>query len=502
MMSDRAPVVEARSVWKGFYGNPVLKGVSISLVPGRIHALLGENGAGKSTLINLLSGALLPDGGEVLIDGKPVGRYSPNAARAVGVAVVQQELSLMAELSIAENIGLGAYPRRFGLIDYRALAKRAAEACAQVGLTEPLDMPVGDLALGRRQMVEIAKALYRKPRVLILDEPTSSLSAHEAGVLSALVRALADRGTAILYISHRLDEVRSLCAHVTILKDGIVTADQSLSGVDGRSLVRLMVGRDPGDLFPARDVRKPGKVLMDVEGFAAGAVHDVDFKASAGEIIGIGGLVGQGQEDFLLGLYGAIPATASKAMVGGRPGLASSVGAANALGLAYVPADRKREGLVLSHSIAANLLLPSLGQKIRNGMRDRPAERQLVESLASRLSIKGDTGRAVQALSGGNQQKVALAKWLPKTPAALLLNDPTRGVDIETKREIYLMLKGFAAEGQLVILVSSDTPELVHLCDRVLVFSEGRVVETLAEGAISEEAIVGAAMGLVKSEAA
>jgi ribose transport system ATP-binding protein len=189
-------------------------------------------------------------------------------------------------------------------------------------------------------------------------------------------------------------------------------------------------------------------------------------------------------------------------MVGGRPELASSVGSANALGLVYVPADRKREGLVLSHSIAANLLLPSLGQKIRNGMRDRPAERQLVESLASRLSIKGDTGRAVQALSGGNQQKVALAKWLPKTPAALLLNDPTRGVDIETKREIYLMLKGFAAEGQLVILVSSDTPELVHLCDRVLVFSEGRVVETLAEGAISEEAIVGAAMGLVKSEAA
>jgi ribose transport system ATP-binding protein len=501
-MSDRAPVVEARSVSKGFYGNPVLKGVSIRLEPGRIHALLGENGAGKSTLINLISGALAPDGGEVLIDGRPVGRYSPAAARAAGIAVVQQELSLTAELSIAENIGLGAYPRRFGLIDYRALAGRAAEACGQVGLTEPLDMPVGDLALGRRQMVEIAKALYREPRVLILDEPTSSLSAHEAGVLSGLVRKLAAQGTAILYISHRLDEVRSLCGHVTILKDGIVTADQSLADVDGRSLVRLMVGRDPGDLFPAREVRKPGSVLIDVERFAAGAVRDVDFKAHAGEIIGIGGLVGQGQEDFLLGLYGAISATAAKATVGGKPGLASSVSAANALGLVYVPADRKREGLVLTHSIASNLLLPSLGQNIRNGMRDRPAERQLVESLARRLSIKGDTGRAVQALSGGNQQKVALAKWLPKEPAALLLNDPTRGVDIETKREIYLMLKGFAAEGKLVILLSSDTPELVHLCERVLVFSEGRVVETLEQGAISEEAIVGAAMGLVNSEAA
>ena len=501
-MSVCSPVVEARHVSKGFYGNPVLKGVSISLLPGRIHALLGENGAGKSTLINLLSGALVPDGGEILIDGKPIGRHNPAAARAAGIAVVQQELSLTAELSIAENIGLGAYPRRFGLIDYTALRNGAAEACTLVGLTEPLDMPVGDLALGRRQMVEIAKALYRKPRVLILDEPTSSLSAHEAGVLSDLVRTLAARGTAILYISHRLDEVRSLCAHVTILKDGIVTADQSLAGVDGQSLVRLMVGRDPGDLFPAREKRKTGEARIKIKGFSAGAVRDVDFTARAGEIVGIGGLVGQGQEDFLLGLYGAIPATASEAEIGGAPGLASSVGAANALGLVYVPADRKKEGLVLSHSIASNLLLPSLGQNISNGMRDRAAERSLVSSLAQRLSIKGDTARAVQALSGGNQQKVALAKWLPKSPSVLLLNDPTRGVDIETKREIYLMLKGFAAEGKLVILLSSDTPELVHLCDRVLVFSEGRVVEVLEQADISEEAIVGAAMGLARSEAA
>jgi ribose transport system ATP-binding protein len=282
----------------------------------------------------------------------------------------------------------------------------------------------------------------------------------------------------------------------------VVTADQSLAGVDGQSLVRLMVGRDPGDLFPPHQPRKGGERRIDIRGFAAGIVRDVDFTASAGEIVGIGGLVGQGQEDFLLGLYGAIPASASHAEISGRPGLASSVGSANALGLAYVPADRKKEGLVLSHSIAANLLLPSLGQNMRNGLRDRPAEKGLVASLAQRLSIKGDTGRAVQALSGGNQQKVALAKWLPKAPSILLLNDPTRGVDIETKREIYLMLQGFAAEGKLVILLSSDTPELVHLCDRVLVFSEGRVVRTLERSAITEEAIVGAAMGLDRSEAA
>jgi len=501
-MSDRPPVVEARGISRGFYGNPVLKGVSIGLVPGRIHALLGENGAGKSTLINLLSGALAPDSGDILIDGKAVARHSPASARAAGIAVVQQELSLAAELSIAENIGLGAYPRRFGLIDYAALRMWAAEASQMVGLTEPLDMPVGDMPLGRRQMVEIAKALYRKPRVLILDEPTSSLSAHEAGVLSVLVRTLAAQGTAVLYISHRLDEVRSLCEHVTVLKDGIVTADQSLGGVDGQSLVRLMVGRDPGDLFPERGASSPGETRIRIKGFSAGGARGIDLEARAGEIIGIGGLVGQGQEDFLLGLYGAIPAAADEAEISGQAGLPASVGAANARQIAYVPADRKKEGLVLTHSIASNLILPSLGKAMKNGMRDRAGERSLVESLAVRLSIKGDTSRAVQALSGGNQQKVALAKWLPKDPSVLLLNDPTRGVDIETKREIYAMLTGFAAEGKLVVLLSSDTPELVHLCDRVLVFSEGRVVETLEHRAISEEAIVGAAMGIKRREAA
>lgn len=495
-MTEAKPLLEARQVSKGFFGNPVLKGVDIALLPGRVHALLGENGAGKSTLINLLSGALQPDGGTIQVDGRAVSRFSPGAARAAGIAVVQQELSLSAELSIAENIGLGAFPLRFGLIDYAALAKGVREVCDRVGLTEPLDMAVGDLPLGRRQMVEIAKALFRKPRVLILDEPTSSLSAHEAGVLSRLIVKLRDQGVALLYISHRLNEVQALCSHVTVLKDGGVTADQPLAGVDPEGLVRLMVGRDAGDLFPAWQPPQLRAERIRLKGFSTGMVRDVDFTASAGEIIGIGGLVGQGQEDFLLGLYGALPATASSASICGIDGLLQDVGSANKAGLAYVPADRKREGLVLPHSIASNLLLPSLGRLLKNGLRDRSAEKSLIADLAKRLTIKGDTERPVQALSGGNQQKVALAKWLPLEPSVLLLNDPTRGVDIETKREIYLMLKSFAAEGKLVILVSSDTPELVHLCDRVTVFREGRAVATLARDAISEEAIVGAAMGI------
>ncbi|WP_019994504.1 sugar ABC transporter ATP-binding protein [Aureimonas ureilytica] len=494
-------LLAARGVHRGFLGNPVLKGVDIALRPGRVHALLGENGAGKSTLINLLSGALAPDGGEIVLDGRPVSGFSPGAARKAGIAVVQQELSLTAELSIAENIGLGAYPRRFGLVDYRALREGVERVCRMVGIDEPPETPVGALPLGRRQMVEIAKALFRRPRVLILDEPTSSLSAHEAGILADLVLRLAGEGLALLYISHRLNEIMALCSHVTILKDGVVTADRSLRGVAPDELVKLMVGREAEHLFPAWEP-SPGEVLIRLEGFSAGSAREVDFEGRRGEVVGIGGLVGQGQEDFLQGLYGAIPARASAVSLAGGTALPGSVEAANRLGLAYVPADRKRESLVLAHSIATNLTLPSIPRLARSGLRDRAAESGLVAELARRLGIKGDPARPVQALSGGNQQKVALAKWLPLQPSILLLNDPTRGVDLDTKREIYRMLRDLAAGGTLVVLLSSDTPELVHLADRVFVFREGRVAATLQRGAISEEAIVGAALGLAGKEAA
>ncbi len=494
-------VVEARGLHRGFFGNPVLKGVDIALHPGRVHALLGENGAGKSTLINVLSGALPPDSGEIRVDGCPVSGFSPEAARRAGLAVVQQELSLTAELSIAENIGLGAYPRRLGLVDYHALAEGVERVCRLVGIDEAPATLVGDLPLGRRQMVEIAKGLFRRPRVLILDEPTSSLSAHEAGVLAELVVRLREEGLAILYISHRLNEVMALCSHVTILKDGVVTADRSLASVTPRELVALMVGRDTEHLFPAW-TPAPAQEILELKGFSAGMVRDVDMHARRGEVVGIGGLVGQGQEDVLQGLYGAIPARARTVSLAGAAVLPASVVTANRLGIAYVPADRKRESLILPHSIATNLTLPSMARLAAGGLRDRATEAGLVAELSARLSIKGDPSRPVQALSGGNQQKVALAKWLPMQPAILLLNDPTRGVDLDTKREIYRMLRDLAAGGTLVLLLSSDTPELVHLCDRVYVFREGRVAGVLEHGAISEQAIVGAALGLDARDAA
>ncbi len=488
----------ARDVSKAFFGNPVLHGVSIELHGGRIHALMGENGAGKSTLINILSGNLTPDVGRLEIAGRSVNALSPAAAREAGVAVVHQELSLVSHLSIAENIGLGAYERRHGRVDYRALAARAGDACALVGLHGDLSRPVRDLPLGQRQLVEIAKALYRKPRVLILDEPTSSLSATETEMLKALLRRLRSEGVAILYISHRLAEVMELCDYVTILKDGERTADQPMRGLTPDGFVRLMVGRDAGDLFPGWAPAVTEETVLEVEGLSAGMVREAALRLRRGEILGIGGLVGQGQEDLLLGLYGALPAQARSATLGGAAGLARSVTAANRRGIAYVPADRKREGLLLAHSIRFNMLLPSFGRAMGLALRDARGERKLTDGLAALLSVKGDLDRPVQALSGGNQQKVALAKWMPRNPQILLMNDPTRGVDVETKREIYLMLRRFAEEGRAIILVSSDTLELVHLCDRVLVMREGRIVAGLPRGTATEESIVGAAMGVAE----
>ena len=286
----------------------MLRDVSIELVAGRIHALLGENGAGKSTLINLLSGTLTPDSGEIRLDGQPIAALTPREAHRHGVAVVQQELSLAPHLSIAENIGLGSYDRRGGLIDYGRLAASVEEIGQKLGLVESPDTPVDQLPLGRRQIVEIAKALFIKPRVLILDEPTSSLAAPDVATLMKLIRSLRDDGVAILYISHRLNEILDFCDYVTVLKDGAVTADRPLAGLDPEGLVRLMVGRDPQNLFPPYVSHASGDLVLQTRRFRTAAAHDIDFELHRGEILGIGGLVGHGQEDFMMGLYGAVPA--------------------------------------------------------------------------------------------------------------------------------------------------------------------------------------------------
>jgi ribose transport system ATP-binding protein len=490
-------VLAAREVGKRFFDNPVLRRVSIEIRPGRVHALLGENGAGKSTLINLLSGVLRPDEGAVLIDGQERIGLTPAEARRLGIAVVQQELSLAPHMSVAENIALGAMPRRRGFIDYAVLAREAGRLCARLGLDAPLDLPVERLPLGRRQLVEIAKALWRRPRVLILDEPTSSLTAHETRTLFGLVRELEREGVAVLYISHRLNEVLALCSWVTVLKDGVVTADATLAGTDPRALVRLMVGREPGDLFPPRRSTATARVALTANELRAPGLECATFDLRYGEILGVGGLLGQGQEEALRTIFGDLPLASGRLEIDGADRPPRSFCDAIAAGLSYIPADRKREALLLPLPIRFNLVLPALRHLARHAVRRLAAEAATAAELVADLAIKAaDLCDPAQSLSGGNQQKLAIARWLPLSPRIFLLNDPTRGVDVETKREIYARLRAMAAEGAAILLLSSDSLELIHVCDRVLVFRAGRIVEELRGARLTEEAIVAASLGV------
>lgn len=485
----------ATDITRSFFGNVVLKNVSLAIRAGSIHALLGENGAGKSTLINVLSGGLKPDSGSIRASGTDHSQLTPAMAHHYGIAVVHQELSLAQHLSVAENVALGRFPTRAGLIDYGRLAKDVTAIFAELELDVPLGTPVHKLPLGTQQLVEIAKALYHKPRVLILDEPTSSLSAVEVARLKQVMLRLRDQGIALLFISHRLDEVFELCDWVTVLKDGQVTASRSLKDVTSDQLVRLMVGREPGDLFPSWTTTA-GEVILRVTGLQTRRLKAVNLTLRSGEILGLGGLVGQGQENLLLALFGAESHRGGSIEIDGRTTRLDTVIAATRHGIAYVPSDRKGQGLHLPQSLHFNLILPTIRSLARKGLRNAAAEMSIVAKLLEQFAVRGGhpRDRAIQ-LSGGNQQKIAIAKWLPLNPRILLLNDPTRGIDVQTKRDLYLLLRRLVVQGTSIVLASSDTPELVKLCDRVAVLVDGEIRTVIEHDALSEEAIVGAAVG-------
>ncbi|MCW2244291.1 sugar ABC transporter ATP-binding protein [Azospirillum canadense] len=496
---SRAPFLTLTGISKRYGGVRALDGVTFACGRGSIHAVLGENGAGKSTLIKIVSGVVQPDEGVMRLDGREVAFPNPAAANRAGVVCVFQELSLMPDLTVADNILAADPPRRFGLIDGRAQRRRAEELLASIGCAD-VDprLRVRDLPLSRRQMVEIAKALAKKPRLLILDEATSALTAADVERVYAMLRRLKADGVAILYISHRMHEIDALADTLSVFRNGrhIETFAKGARSPD--RIVELMIGREITAQYPPKPRRSRPKPRLEVRDLSWGErLRGLSFSVGSGEIVGLGGLDGQGQKEVLLALFGVLKGVGGTVTVDGRPHRPGSPAEAKDGGLALIPEDRKTEGLMLPMSIADNLVAASLKPLSKGFVIDRAKERAAVADAVRRLQIKiGNADDAVSTLSGGNQQKVVIAKWLMTGPGLILLNDPTRGIDVGTKQEIYRLLRDLADGGAAILFYSTDYDELIGCCDRVSVMYDGRIVRELEGDAITERAIVASALNM------
>lgn len=499
-------LLEASGIEKSFPGVRALDGVSLCVRAGRLLALLGENGAGKSTLMNVLSGVFPPDAGTIRLGGlpDPVRFASPRAAQDRGIGIVHQELNLVPGLSVAENIWLGREPRSAsGLIDYRRLHADTSAILARLDLAVAPQALVGDLRVGQQQLVEIGKALSAHARVLILDEPTSSLSAHEVEVLFGVIADLKRDGVGLVYITHKFEELSRLCDDVVILRDGRVVGAAPFRELTRETIVRLMAGRESREVFTKTEVA-PGNELLRAEqlvlpGTGSGRrflVDHVSLKLRRGEVLGIFGLVGAGRTELLETLFGLHADRASGRLhVGGRPVHFKAPSDAIAAGLGFAPEDRKRDGIVLPMSVAANVSLGSLDRTLRAGFTSATREAEHIRPYLERFRVKTPSlAELIINLSGGNQQKVILAKWLATQPKVLLLDEPTRGIDVNAKREIYAFIDELARSGLGLIVVSSELPEVLALADRVLVMCEGRATAEFTRAEATPERVLQAAL--------
>jgi ABC-type sugar transport system ATPase subunit len=495
-------MLELRHISKSFDGNPALKDVSVAADGGRVLAVCGENGAGKSTLMRIVSGAIKPDAGEVRLGGEAVRIADPHHAIALGIQTVHQELSLLPHISVAENVLLGKMPHRRAawMIDWPRTNEKAAAALADLGFPGiDVRARVADLGVSVQQIVEIAKALVGQPRILILDEPTAVLSARETEVLFRKVRELTAKGTTVLYISHRLEEIFEISDSVLVLKDGVNVLTARTAELDRNAVIRAMVGRPLSAIYPTREAKPGAPPALECRNLTRpDAFSDISLTVRAGEIVGMFGLVGSGRTEVVKALFGAVPAKTGEIFVDGNPVLIAVPADAIASGIALVTEDRKRDGLALDLSVLDNGGLASMELVSRAGILDRTRQTDIVGRKLDELAVRPrGVRRPVRQLSGGNQQKVVLAKWLLRAGIRVfILDEPTRGVDIATKVDIYRMITDLAEAGIAVLLISSDMPEVIGMSDRLLVMRGGRIVAELDRAEADMEQLFAHAAGV------
>jgi ribose transport system ATP-binding protein len=486
------PLLTLQGVTKRFGGVTALDRVDFDLKRGEIHALLGENGAGKSTLIKVLGGIHAPDAGTIRIDGQSARIHAVADADRHGIRIIHQELSLAPNLSVAENIYLGQEPTRLGFLSRNRMDAQAEALVSRLGLEEIRDVRavVADLSVAHRQLVEIARALSSQARILVLDEPTSSLSEAETEALFATLRGLRSRGVGIIYISHRLEEIIRLADRITVLRDGRSIGTQPASRVNQRELVRWMVGREIADHFH-RPACRAGAVALEVKGLANARVHDVSFRLHYGEVLGIAGLVGAGRSELARAIFGINPLDRGEIRVDDRPVRITRPRHALDAGIVLVPEDRKLQGLVMSHSTAFNTALPWVSDWIRRCMPDYGKRRAIVQRAVNGFGIKvADPDDSLESLSGGNQQKVLVARWMEHRPKILVLDEPTRGVDVGAREEMFAIISSLVESGMAVLLISSDLAEVVHVSHRVAVYRDGRVLRIAPAAEITLEKLM------------
>jgi len=496
-MNAPSPVLSLRGIRKAFPGVIALDGVDLDLQAGEVHVLLGENGAGKSTLMKIISGAVARDSGDIVIEGVPVELTGPRHAQELGIGIIYQEFNLVPHLTAAENILLGREPKLFpGVIDQRRLVREAQQQLDDLGVALAATERVSRLSVAQQQMVEVAKALSLNARVLIMDEPTSALTTQEITELFDAIRRLKKRGVAIVYISHRMEELFAIGDRVTVLRDGRHVGTRAIGETTMTELVRLMVGRDLTEHFPKRQAAI-GEEILRVEALRRnGILHDVSLSLRRGEVVGLAGLMGSGRTELARAIFGADRIDGGQIFVHGKPCAVRSPRDAIALGIGFLTEDRKQQGLVLVLSVQENICLPSVSRLARAGCTQPARETEMTAQRIAELRIKTPgPHQRVMNLSGGNQQKVVLAKWLCTEADILIFDEPTRGIDVGSKVEIYQLINQLAARGAAILMISSELPEIVGLSDRILVMNGGRIAGEFTAAEATQEKLLAAALG-------